>query len=182
MEIHWRNPNELTEAEREHAEERIQKLAQGSKDLIDLWIDVEPSSNHHRKGNEQVTLRCQARGRELVAHGHGEEIGLALKRALQTFERDVRRMRDKRKDRRMEPPPSAPPVLGVVDRVFPVDGYGFVWTDAGEQVYFHRNAVGDGLAFDGLEEGQRVALNVEPGEKGPQATILAPAPPDASTP
>jgi hypothetical protein len=67
MEIHWRNPNGIDEEERVAAEQRLQGLAQGHTDLIDLWIDV-ARTPHHRKGAEEVTIRCQARGAELVAH------------------------------------------------------------------------------------------------------------------
>jgi cold shock CspA family protein len=49
-------------------------------------------------------------------------------------------------------------------------------------VYFHRNAVRPGLRFQELEEGQRVALNFEAGEKGLQATVVAAPAPDASAP
>jgi CspA family cold shock protein len=70
----------------------------------------------------------------------------------------------------------------VVDRVLAAQGYGFIVTDAGESVYFHRNAVRGGLHFEGLEEGQRVGLNIEQGERGLQATVVVPAPPDAPAP
>ena len=38
------------------------------------------------------------------------------------------------------------------------------------------------LVVEALEEGQRVGLNLEGGEKGPQATVVLPAPPDAPAP
>jgi cold shock CspA family protein len=42
--------------------------------------------------------------------------------------------------------------------------------------------VSGGLDFEALEEGQRVGLNLEGGEKGPQATVVLPPPPDAPAP
>jgi cold shock CspA family protein len=66
--------------------------------------------------------------------------------------------------------------------VFADDDYGFILTDAGEQVYFHRNAVHGGLAFERLAEGDRVGLNFEAGENGLQATVVRPAPPGAPAP
>ena len=68
-------------------------------------------------------------------------------------------------------------MLGVIDRIFREEGYGFILTDDGEQVYFHRNAVKEGLDFDRLEEAERVALNVEAGNEGPQATTVVRPPP-----
>ena len=44
-------------------------------------------------------------------------------------------------------------------------------------MYFHRNALHGGLDFERLEEGQRVGLDVEGGEKGLQATVVRPPPP-----
>ena len=55
--------------------------------------------------------------------------------------------------------------------MFGEEGYGFILTDAGERVYFHRNAVQNGSTFGALEEGQRVGLQIESGEKGLQATL-----------
>ena len=105
MQVHWRHPNELSEEVREDAEARLQRLANGHTDLIDTWIDV-ALDGHHRKGNGRVSIRCQARGAELVAHGEREDADLALGEALEVFEREVKRMRERRKDRRLERPVS----------------------------------------------------------------------------
>lgn len=78
--------------------------------------------------------------------------------------------------------PASPPDLGVIDAVFVDKGYGFILTDGGERVYFHRNAVHGGLDFEQLTEGQRIGLNLEGGLEGPQATVVVPAPPDAPSP
>jgi len=72
--------------------------------------------------------------------------------------------------------------LGLIDRVLVDEGYGFIITDEGNTVYFHRNAVSGGISFERLQEGQRIGLNVEPGEEGLQATVVVPAPPDAPSP
>jgi cold shock CspA family protein len=69
----------------------------------------------------------------------------------------------------------APPERGIVTRFFPEEGYGFIVLDDGTEVYFHRNAVHD-LPFDKMD-GMEVTLNVEPGEKGPQATTVNPVDP-----
>ncbi|MEN8184132.1 MAG: cold shock domain-containing protein [Myxococcota bacterium] len=176
MEIHWRNPNGLDDEERAAAEQRLQELAGGHSDLIDLWIDV-ARTPHHRKGAEEVTIRCQARGTELIAHGRHAETPLALREALQTFQREVKRLRERRRDRRAERL-AEPPARGVVDAVFRDEGHGFVLTDSGDRVYFHRNSVSAGLDFETLTEGQSVALGFEAGEKGLQATFVAPAAPE----
>lgn len=181
MQIHWRHPEVVSEAERSAVTERLEALAEGHQDLIDVWVDLHQNT-HHRHGGDEVTIRCQARGADLVARRKAEEAGLALREALHAFEREVHRLREKRQDRRVEPAGGAPPHLGVVDRVFPERDYGFILTDAGDQVYFHRNALHAELSFEGLQEGQRVALNFAPGEKGLQANVVQPPPPDAPVP
>jgi cold shock CspA family protein len=70
----------------------------------------------------------------------------------------------------------------VIDVVQRDDGYGFILTDAGDRVYFHRNAVSGGLEFESLAEGQRIGLDIEAGNEGPQATVVVPAPPDVGAP
>ena len=94
---------------------------------------------------------------------------------LEVFEREVKRMRERRKDRRIERP-TAPPLRGVIDSVRPDADHGFLITDAGERVYFHRNALSGGLTLEALDEGQSVALEMEAGQQGLQATVVTRAP------
>jgi len=58
-----------------------------------------------------------------------------------------------------------------VCRLFLEDGYGFIATVDGSEVYFHRNSVIDG-AFDTLKVGSEVRLAIEAGDKGPQASTV----------
>jgi ribosomal subunit interface protein len=180
LQIHWHGVDAIDDDQRVSVERRLRELEQGHQDLIDVRISAQ-RSGHHRFGEQEVRIACQARGKELVAARTRAEVGAALDEALDAFEREVRRLRDRRRDRRHDLPPE-PPHLGIVDRVMPDEGYGFILTDAGDQVYFHRNAVKHGLEFERLEEGARVALNVEPGEKGPQANAVYPPPPGAPRP
>ena len=180
MEIHWRNLDELGSETRGAVEARLRGLDEGHGDLIKLWL-TGARTLHHRYGGQEVRLRCQACGRELVVARTRPDLGKALDEVLDAFEREVRTLRDRRGDLRASEP-TAPPQLGVIDRVFAEQGYGFILTDGGERVYFHRNAVRGGLAFERLGEGERVGLNFEAGERGLQATVVRPAPPEASAP
>jgi CspA family cold shock protein len=180
MELHWHHPEAFRELERADAEQRIGMLADGRSDLIDVRIAAQETA-HHRHGGREVRITCRARGKEIVAARTRPDAGLALNEALDAFEREVRRMRDRRTQRRRERP-APPPELGVVDEIHPDEGYGFIVTDAGERVYFHCNAVQHGLRFEGLEAGQRVGLNLEGGAKGPQATVVMAPPPDEPGP
>jgi len=177
MEIHWVNPGSFREEERNLVEARILELTQGRTDIIDVRITARPTS-HHRHGGQEARISCEARGKEIVAARTRPDASLALNEAMDAFERELRRMRDRRSGKREEREHQAPPAeLGVIDRVVADEDHGFILTDAGERVYFHRNALHGALDFERLEEGQRVGLNIEGGEKGLQATFVRPASP-----
>ena len=175
MEIHWVEMGDLDERERGAIEAELEQLAKGYSDLIDIRISGH-KTGHHVHGDQEVRIACQVRGEKIVAVRNQPDLGLALNQALDVFKREVRKLREKRRDRRAERIPE-PPYLGIVDRIYPSEGYGFILTDDGERVYFHRNAVKAGLSFQRLEEADRVALDLEPGDEGLQATaVLAPPP------
>jgi cold shock CspA family protein/ribosome-associated translation inhibitor RaiA len=180
MQVHWIHPEVFRDELRSAVEQRLERLAAGHTDLIDIRIAAR-TTPHHRHGNQEVRIVCQARGQEIVAARTRLEAALALEEAFEAFEREVRALRSRRNDPRGRVE-TAPPELGIVDRVFRDEGYGFILTDAGDRVYFHRNALHGGLAFDALVEGQRVGLDIEPGEEGVQATVVRPAPPGAPAP
>lgn len=50
-------------------------------------------------------------------------------------------------------------------------GYGFITTEDGKDIFFHRTAL-QGLRFDSLEEGQSVEFEIEEGSKGPRAANI----------
>jgi len=47
-------------------------------------------------------------------------------------------------------------------------GYGFIQTEAGDDVFVHFSAI-QGNGFKSLDEGQRVTFEVVDGNRGPQA-------------
>jgi cold shock CspA family protein len=60
-----------------------------------------------------------------------------------------------------------------VSKLFPDEGYGFIGTPDGREVYFHRDSVLHG-GFDHLRIGTEVAFVEEEGKKGPQASTVKP--------
>jgi cold shock CspA family protein len=61
---------------------------------------------------------------------------------------------------------------GVVTRILPWEGYGFITDEDGRQIYFDRRSVRGGM-FDRLDEGTDVRFAEEQGDQGPQATTVA---------
>ncbi len=179
MELQWVQGESFRTGEREAAERRLAALARDHTDLLAVRVTARPAG-HHRHGGQEVRITGRLRRRELVATRTRPDLGLALNEALSAFEREVWRLRHQRTQRRSARP-AAPPLLGIIDAVARGEDHGFVLCDSGERVFFHRNALKE-LDFDALVEGQRVGLNIEAGEKGPQATVVLPAPPGVPAP
>jgi CspA family cold shock protein len=68
--------------------------------------------------------------------------------------------------------------VGKIKKLVHDKGFGFIQTDAGQDVFFHHSIVVD-HGFDALSEGQQVEYTVDdassPKGKGPRAASVAPA-------
>lgn len=60
---------------------------------------------------------------------------------------------------------------GRVSQLFPEDGYGFLESADGREIYFHRNALVNG-DFERLNVGREVRFFERDGDKGPQASTV----------
>ena len=99
MEIHWTNLDGLEEKDRQGAEVRFRKLGASHNDLIDLRITGK-KNGHRAPSSEEVRIACLARGREIVASRSADQVGRALHDAIEAFEREVWRLRERRRHRR----------------------------------------------------------------------------------
>lgn len=57
---------------------------------------------------------------------------------------------------------------GVIKRLIRDRGFGFIRSQDGQEVFFHRSAL-ENLDFDGLREGEKVDFEMERGNKGLRA-------------
>jgi len=87
------------------------------------------------------------------------------------FRRTKRRLQDQTRKMDGRVKAHAPLPQGVVLKTERAKGFGFLKSDDGRDIYFHRNSVRDG-DFADLVPGARVAFMDEAGDKGPQATIV----------
>jgi len=90
----------------------------------------------------------------------------AFKRARRQLQDQLRRTQGQVKHHDAAP-------IGTVVRLDPSGEFGFLETNDGQEVYFHRNSVvGDG--YSRLRVGSRVTFAEEIGEKGAQASTVKP--------
>jgi len=115
-------------------------------------IDVE------RKTKESEPHRERRDARRAIHEAFHE-----MRRRLQDYVR-VQKPREQAKEREGL-------LIGKVIRLSPDEGFGFLETPEGQDVYFHRNSVLGGQ-FDRLRVGSPVRFAVETGEKGPQASTV----------
>jgi ribosomal subunit interface protein len=131
---------------------------------------------HHRHGRHyRVRVELQVPGERLVVgrdpaktRSH-EDLYAAVNAAFREVRRQLRdhvRRFDARVKVRTEP------ARGKVTRLFLEDGYGFLATSDGREVYFNERSVLEG-AFPRLRVGSAVRFAEEKGEEGPQASTVA---------
>lgn len=162
-------------------EELIQKKAHELERyfnrITSCRVSVRAPHKHRRtNGNYyHVTVELSVPGAEIVAGrdpgqaGSHDDLQIAIRDAFRAAKRQlqdhVHRLRREVKN------VVAPPHARVV-RLFPYEGFGFLATEDGQEVYFHKNSVLHG-AFDSLQIGEEVRFAAEAGENGLQASTVA---------
>lgn len=168
--------------ERTHAMERLisdqaEKLEQVCDHIISVRVSVEKPQEHQRSGNP-YRVRIMARippGHELVAARDPSDRDLhdpldkVVRDAFNALRRQIGQLNQKQKgDVKWHPEQETG---ALVSKLFKRDGYGFILTPEGREIYFHRNSVLHG-DFDRLVIGVGVRYAEEMGDKGAQATSL----------
>lgn len=168
---------EVSPALEARVHELAQRLERFDPNMTSCHVIVEQASRHQQQGGlYEVHIRIGTPGGEVFVsraapqdQAH-EDPYVAVRDAFDAAARKLEdhvRTHDHRK--RVHETPSH----GVVRRLFPQDGYGFVETSDGLEVYFHENAVLD-RGFDKLSVGDEVRIEIAGKEssKGPQATAV----------
>jgi ribosomal subunit interface protein len=148
---------------------RAAKLERFYDRITSCRIAVERPSNHHQEGGPyRVRVDITVPGSELVANKEAEDLNTAVRDAFCAAERQVD---DFSRRRRGEVKTPAGPPQGTVLRLFYEEGFGFLQSEDGREIYFHRNAVLDG--FENLSIGSPVRYAEEQGIEGPQASTVS---------
>lgn len=155
---------------RTEIEERAEKLDQFYERIMRCRVTVEGAGRHQRQGRCRLRIHLTVPGKEIVVTRQGGEDGLeAVKEA---FSAAGRRIEDHIRRSRRLVKVHAESLDARVARLFPEQGYGFLETPQGREIYFHRNSVLDG-GYRRLKPGTWVTFSEELGEKGPQATTVS---------
>lgn len=161
-------------------EARMADLQRGHEDLIHGRVTLTKNPHHKKLANvAEALVVVSLPGRHtLTARKENKTFEEAIRSAFDAVAIELRKYREKRAQTEVRIPP-VPPHRGVICKLFPKEGYGFILKEGGGEVYFHKHAL-QGLTFDQLEDGTEVVFGLEQGEKGPQATAVTLPPPIAS--
>lgn len=161
---------------RRRIEENIAELEDRFGKITACRVFMRGPSEHHRSGGAfEVRVHLELPAGRQVDIGrtpdederHGDPwfaINDAFKRARRVLQDKVRRMQRQEKLHEAAP-------MATVRLVHKDEGYGFLKTSDGRDIYFHRNSVLNG-GFDRLTPGTRVVFAEEAGNKGPQASTV----------
>jgi cold shock CspA family protein/ribosome-associated translation inhibitor RaiA len=155
--------------------QKTDKLNQLYSRLMGCRVAIEAPHRHHQGNLYHIRIDLTVPGGELVVnrtppeHQAHEDIYVAIRDAFDDAKRELQDYaRRQRGDVKTH---ETPQPQGRVAKLFPDEGYGFIETADGYEVYFHQHSVLDN-AFDELELGSEVSFVEEEGERGPQASTV----------
>jgi ribosomal subunit interface protein len=151
--------------------EKVDKLASVYDRITHCRVVID-APHRHRTHGFLYTVRIHLtvpNGEVVVKREPNEDLYVAIRDAFNAAKRQLqdfaRRQRGDVKVHEETP-------VATVAKVFPVEGYGFLLTPDGREIYFHRNSMVDG-DFDQLETGAEVRFSEEQGMNGPQASTVS---------
>jgi len=171
LEIAYENMEPTPDAER-HVLRGLERLERVSPDLMAVRVTLAQRNPRRETGTlYQVNLQLTRPGPDVAIsrtaprHSESENLVTAIGEAFEKARRELIELRD---IRRGDVKGHEPPQFGKVTDLFP--DYGFIRGADDRIVYFHRNSVGG--AWAEVHVGDEVRFGDEPGEKGPQATMV----------
>jgi len=192
MQITFRNMKRSKEVEAWITDE-VAKLETFYNQLMRCRVAVEVPHRHHKRGwpyhirvdltvpgGEIVVKRepsLNARARQLGERESKKqtEVHIPHKKLRQAiddaFKAAGRRLQDYARRQRGDIKSLSLLPEARVSKILPQEGYGFLTSDDGREIYFHKNSV-LGRAFPRLKVGTIVRFVEEAGEKGPQASTV----------
>ena len=171
LEIESRNVG-MTPCWKGEIETRMADLQQRHEDLIRGRVTLTKNLHHKKLANvAEALIVVTLPGRQTkTARKEDKTFEGAIRTAFDAMTIELRKHREKRGRTEVRTSP-IPPFRGVICKLFPKEGYGFILKEGGGEVYFHKHAL-QSFTFDELSDGTEVTFNLEEGENGPQATTV----------
>ena len=173
-EISFRNL-EPSPVMRERIEGEIDKLEEFFDRIIGCRVMMEMRHKRRKVGNTyRVRIDVTVPGKELVVSRDppGREAHVDPYLAIEdAFRAMCRLLQDHARRMRGQTKAHESPPRGQIAELLSYEGYGFIETSDGREIYFHRNSVLGG-AFDRLSVGSEVRFSEEEGIEGPQASSV----------
>lgn len=173
-----------SEALESEIREHVEKLEKRFGRLIGCRVSVEALHQQHQTGNiYEVHIILSVPGQDLAVsrepHRAKEryanpDVRTSIRDAFKAAERQLEAWKGRKREDTSAPSGSA--LAGQVAQIVPDADHGFILTNTGAQLYFHRGSVTNGR-FEDLKQGVLVHYVEEEGDAGPVAgkVRLAPA-------
>jgi len=132
-----------------------------------------PNRHAHEGRRYNVHIDLRTAGIEIaISRDLGDSELDAYATIDEAFDEAKRRLRDHADIRRGEVKSHDLARHGWISKLYTYEGYGFIESDDGEEIYFHKNAVLRN-AFDRLKRGARVRFVEEEGDDGLHASSVS---------
>ncbi len=157
--------------------EKVNKLERICDYMTSCRVAVEKPQRAINDGSPfriRITMRVPP-GHELVVErkpGEGvmsDGLEKVIRYAFDAAKKQLEKLTEKQRENVKQHPQQE--VAAIVDRIFHEDGYGFLKTVNGREIYFHKNSVIN-KDFKEIETGMGVNFFEEQGEEGPQASTV----------
>ncbi len=164
----------------ENIRQKVRKLEQFSDHIIGCRVMVEAPHRHKHQGSlYNVRIDLTVPGGELVVKREPhEDVYVAIRDAFDAAKRRLlsfaRKRRGEVKHHGTAPPPPGMEEQAALAKVSKIDreeGFGFLETEQGEEIYFTRQDLMD-ADMDELEIGVRVRYALAQGARQPQAAAV----------
>jgi cold shock CspA family protein/ribosome-associated translation inhibitor RaiA len=175
LEISFHNLDPSPSVENE-IRERVGKLEKMYQRLVGCRVSVEALHKQHRTGNVyDVHIELRVPGGELVVSREphrvkeryaNPDLRVSLREAFKAAEAQLKGYKEQQ---RGEVKAHEPMFQGQVSQLYPAEDHGFILTNEGSQLYFHRNSVMNG-DFDRLKRGDAIHFIATDGDTGPTAS------------
>jgi len=159
--------------------EKVAKLEQVCDYISSCHIAIEKPHDRPSNGSPyrvRIDMTVPP-GHELVADSHSGEgtqydpLDVVIRDAFKAALRQLKKLTTQQHESDKAQTHEAKDSIALVTKLFPDEGYGFLKTLDGQDIYFHRNSVLHD-DFERLEIGTGVHFFLEQGEEGPQASTV----------